>query len=146
MSVLSSHGYTYAACEENHYLIHKAIEEDRKPTDEEIIVALQDLFHKIELHSQTYLFSLLSDEGIQQWEKEVRFNTNNKLRNERVEFLRKSCWETKDAADCYACKYLMTHKESWHFKLEKNIRSAKERGDTKRLAELKSKKYPDHPL
>ena len=47
---------------------------------------------------------------------------------------------------CEACKKLMTHEEKWHFKLEKNIILAEERGDTERLAQLRSRKYPDHPL
>lgn len=47
---------------------------------------------------------------------------------------------------CKLCKDLMTHEEAWHFKLEKNIILAEERGDIERLAQLRTKVYPDLPL
>lgn len=47
---------------------------------------------------------------------------------------------------CKLCKDLMTHEEAWHFKLEKNIILAEERGDLQRLAELRTRVYPDLPL
>ena len=47
---------------------------------------------------------------------------------------------------CELCKKIMSHEEAWHFKLEKNIILAEERGDLQRLAELRSRVYPELPL
>ena len=47
---------------------------------------------------------------------------------------------------CKLCKDVMTHEEAWHFKLEKNIILAEERGDLQRLAVLRTRVYPELPL
>jgi hypothetical protein len=62
-----------------------------------------------------------------------------------LEPLKEACLKG-DMQACENCKKLMTHEEKWHFKLEKNIRLAEERGDVERLAQLRSRVYPDHPL
>lgn len=66
-------------------------------------------------------------------------------RNLLLEPLKEACLKG-DMQACENCRKLMTHEEKWHFKLEKNIRLAEERGDTERLAQLRSRKYPDRPL
>lgn len=132
----------------NNFQLHetawKAKLEDRELTDEETIQILVDLY-PVDQHQGMGLFKHLSEEGVARWSKEVQFNTKHEARNERLEELKKECLKSNMKA-CEACKNLMTHKEKWHFKLQKNIILAEERGDTERLAQLLSRKYPDRPL
>ena len=127
-----------------HEIAWKAKLEDRELTDEETIEILVDLY-PVDQHKDMGLFKHLSPKGVERWSKEVQFNTENEARNERLEELKEKCLKS-DMKACEACKELMTHEEKWYFKLQKNIILAEERGDTERLAQLRSRKYPDRPL
>lgn len=113
---------------------------------DDFIIEFLDKNFPIDLHiEQVSLFNELSEEGFIKWNEKCRYNVEKESRNKRLEYLKDKCWNGNMNA-CESCKFLMTHEESWHFKLAKNIRKAEQRGDNKRLAQLRSRVYPDHPL
>ena len=97
-------------------------------------------------------------EGIYETELEDGELLGEKLRREAYEGANrwrmavKNLQENKDKClaghmdACHLCNSVMRHEEAWHFKLEKNIILAEERGDLQRLAELRTRVYPELPL